>query len=243
MSAQILAYPAAERQILIIEDERDLAELVRLQLADLPAQVTLAHTGPDGLQAALAKHWDVILLDLRLPGMDGLDICRELRAQGVQTPVLMLTSRATELDRVLGLELGADDYLTKPFSALELSARVKALIRRAAMAGTPVARAQSPLACGTLWLDPERRQVKVAGKNIECTAKEFDLLHHFARHPGKVFKRMDLLSEVWGYGHEGYEHTVNSHINRLRAKIETDPGKPEFILTVWGVGYKFWVPA
>lgn len=239
MSAQLLAYPQTPRTVLIIEDERDLAELVQLQLADLSADCTLAHTGPEGLRLAMAQSWDVILLDLRLPGLDGLDVCRELRAQGNQTPVLMLTSRATELDRVLGLELGADDYLTKPFSALELVARVKALIRRADMRGSPPIAAAAPVAVGDLWLDPERRTVKVANQSVECTAREFDLLLHFARHPGKVFRRMDLLRDVWGYGHEGYEHTVNSHINRLRAKIENDPSKPQYILTVWGVGYKF----
>lgn len=242
MTAQLLAYPQAPRRILIIEDERDLAELVQLQLADLSAECRLAHTGPEGLRLALAQSWDAILLDLRLPGMDGLDICRELRAKGNQTPVLMLTSRATELDRVLGLELGADDYLTKPFSALELNARVKALMRRAAMGTTAKPARAGPMQLGDLWIDPEQRLVRIAARAVECTAKEFDLLLFFARHPGKVFRRMDLLSEVWGYGHEGYEHTVNSHINRLRAKIESDPGKPEYILTVWGVGYKFGVP-
>ncbi|MDN3640475.1 response regulator transcription factor [Simiduia curdlanivorans] len=240
MSAKILAYPTPERRFLIIEDEKDLAELVQLQLRDLSAECIKCHCGSEGLALALAQQWDLILLDLRLPGMDGLDVCRELRAKGITTPVLMLTSRATELDRVLGLELGADDYLTKPFSSLELVARVKALLRRAAMHQTPAPNSvDNLLHVGDVLIDSQQRRVEVRGQNIDCTAKEFDLLRYFVSNPGKVFRRMDLLQEVWGYGHDGYEHTVNSHINRLRAKIERDPSQPKYILTVWGVGYKF----
>lgn len=226
-----------DKHFLIIEDEPDLAHLVALHLSELSAECVICHDGESGLQAALTGNFQVILLDLRLPGKDGLDVCRELRAEGVQTPVLMLTSRATELDRVLGLELGADDYLTKPFSNLELVARVKALMRRAQM-GREVA-PRELLQVGDLAINGRDRTVAMAGRAIECTAKEFDLLQHFARYPGKVFRRMDLLQAVWGYGHEGYEHTVNSHINRLRAKLEPDPTSPKYILTVWGVGYKF----
>jgi len=155
----------------------------------------------------------------------------------------MLTAKSTELDRVLGLEMGADDYLTQPFSIRELMARVKALLRRAeAMRANPQQAGESAgdtLRCGELQIDSERREVTISGKPVELTAKEFDLLLHFARHPGRVYSRVQLLDQVWGYGHEGYEHTVNSHINRLRAKIEADPAKPRYVLTVWGVGYKF----
>ncbi|AFU98476.1 response regulator transcription factor [Simiduia agarivorans] len=227
-----------DKRFLIIEDEPDLANLVALHLHELSGECVICHDGESGLREALSGKYQVVLLDLRLPGKDGLDVCRELRAQGVQTPVLMLTSRATELDRVLGLELGADDYLTKPFSNLELVARVKALLRRAQMGQTPVA-PKELLQVGDVQVNGRDRTVAVCGRAIECTAKEFDLLQHFARFPGKVFRRMDLLQDVWGYGHEGYEHTVNSHINRLRAKIEPDPASPKYILTVWGVGYKF----
>lgn len=229
----------AKRRFLIIEDEVDLAELIRLHLQDLNAETELAHDGITGLKLALTQPWDIIILDLRLPGKDGLDVCRELRAGGVNSPLLMLTSRSTELDRVLGLELGADDYLTKPFSTLELVARVKALLRRSEI--KPVTQATTPkhLHCGHIDLDAERHLAQVNQQNVELTAKEFELLWYFASHPGKVFTRADLLSAVWGYGHDGYDHTVNSHINRLRAKIEQDPAHPEAILTVWGVGYKF----
>ncbi len=228
-----------ERRFLIIEDEIDLAKLIKLHLQDLNAVTQLAHDGVTGLELALTQTWDVIILDLRLPGKDGLDVCRELRAAGVNTPVLMLTARSTELDRVLGLELGADDYLTKPFSTLELAARVKALLRRSEIKPSSEPSAPKYLQHGHISLDSERHIASVFQKPVELTAKEFELLWYFASHPGKVFSRADLLSSVWGYGHDGYDHTVNSHINRLRAKVEEDPANPKTILTVWGVGYKF----
>jgi DNA-binding response OmpR family regulator len=175
-----------------------------------------------------------------LPGMDGLDICKRLRAGARYVPILMMTSRAAEIDRVLGLELGADDYLTKPFSLNELLARVKALFRRVdAMSAAAAGPAAKTLTAGELAIDLDRRVVTLAGRAVELTAKEFDLLAHFAAHPGRVFTRAQLLDKVWGYSNIGYEHTVNSHINRLRSKIEQDPAKPRYIVTVWSVGYKF----
>jgi DNA-binding response OmpR family regulator len=175
-----------------------------------------------------------------LPGMDGMDVCRMLRNKKIYTPVLMLTARTSELDRVLGLEAGADDYLTKPFSVPELVARVNAIIRRSEQyQPDPGSKITERLSFGSLSVDPESRQVLVNGDSIELTAKEFDLLWHFASHPGRVYTREQLLSNVWGYGHSGYEHTVNSHINRLRSKIENDPANPRYVITVWGVGYKF----
>lgn len=230
------------QSILVIEDNTDIAELVALHLGDEGYEVTVHHDGSDGLSAARAGNYDLLVLDLMLPGTDGLTICRELRSEPHYLPILMLTAKSTELDRVLGLEMGADDYLTKPFSIRELVARVKALLRRAeAMGGTgqQAPASEETLQCGELEIDTEKRQVTIAGKAVELTAKEFDLLLHFARHPGRVYSRVQLLDQVWGYGHEGYEHTVNSHINRLRAKIETDPARPHFVLTVWGIGYKF----
>ena len=174
-----------------------------------------------------------------LPQLNGLEVCKRLRAQSVYTPVLVITSKSSEFDRVLGLELGADDYLTKPFSVVELMARVKAIFRRVdALRSTPVQPAKR-IRIGELDIDVDRRQVTLAGRPIELTAKEFDLLAFFAAHPGRVFNRGQLLDKVWGYSHSGYEHTVNSHINRLRAKIERDPANPRYILTVWSVGYKF----
>jgi DNA-binding response OmpR family regulator len=230
------------RRVLLIEDDHDIANLVAMHLRDEDCEVEVHHDGKAGLAAAESGQHDLLILDLMLPGLDGLSICRQLRAGERYLPILMLTAKSSELDRVLGLEFGADDYLTKPFSVRELVARVKALFRRAeAMAGTATpASAETPtLQCGNLHIDVEKRSVTVAGKAVELTAKEFELLLHFARHPGRVYSRVQLLDQVWGYGHEGYEHTVNSHINRLRAKIEQDPANPHYILTVWGVGYKF----
>jgi DNA-binding response OmpR family regulator len=228
------------RRVLVVEDDRDIAELVRLHLADLGCEVELAHDGAAGLARAQAQRFDLVILDVMLPGMDGLDICKRLRAGADYLPILMTTSKASELDRVLGLELGADDYLTKPFSVGELMARVKALFRRVdAMAASAAKPRPATLDAGELSIDLDRRVVTLAGRPVELTAKEFDLLAHFAANPGRVFNRAQLLDKVWGYSNIGYEHTVNSHINRLRAKIEQDPAKPRYVLTVWSVGYKF----
>ena len=226
--------------VLVIEDNNDIAHLLQLHLHDLHCEVTHELDGTLGVQQALAKSFDLIILDLMLPGMDGLEICKHLRAQSNYTPILMLTAKSTELDRVVGLELGADDYLTKPFSIPELLARVKAIFRRMnALSSQPALPSQEILRINNFSIDIEKRTVSLHGSSIELTAKEFDLLLHFASHPGRVYTRPQLLDLVWGYGHDGYEHTVNSHINRLRAKIEDNPAKPQYILTVWGVGYKF----
>lgn len=230
----------APRTILVIEDDPHIAQLLHLHLRDTGYDVDVAPDGPTGLQQALAKSYDLVLLDLMLPGMDGLDLCRKLRASSKYSLILMLTAKSTELDRVMGLEVGADDYLTKPFSILELLARVKALFRR-----MDALRSQPPLAkpltirAGDLVIEVDKRKVLRQGRTLELTAKEFDLLLQFAQHPGQVYTRATLLDLVWGYSHEGYEHTVNSHINRLRAKIEDDSSRPRYILTVWGVGYSF----
>lgn len=230
------------QRVLLIEDDRDIAGLVGMHLGDEGYEVVTFHDGSEGLAAAKAQNFDLLVLDLMLPGTDGLTICRELRNRERYLPILMLTAKSSELDRVLGLELGADDYLTKPFSIRELVARVKALLRRAEAMGSQESPANttSPLLhCGEMQIDAERRSVTIAGSAVDLTAKEFDLLYYFASHPGRVYSRIQLLDQVWGYGHEGYEHTVNSHINRLRGKIEQDPANPRYILTVWGVGYKF----
>ena len=232
----------SKRRILVVEDEKDIADLVALHLNDLCEELVMAYDGYDGMRLATTDHWDLIILDLRLPGPDGLEICRAIRRERPYQPVLMLTSKSSELDRVLGLETGADDYLTKPFSVLELVARVRAIFRRIEnVRQLPQDRkaASAIVTAGRLRIDSARREVWLGDRQIDLTAREFDLLAFFARHPGRVFRRAELLDNVWGYGHEGYEHTVNSHINRLRAKIENDPSKPELIVTVWGVGYKF----
>ena len=235
------------RSILVIEDERDIAELIALHLSDLPAEITLANDGPGGLQLALQRPWDAIVLDIRLPGLNGLDLCREVRSKMSHVPILMLTARSGELDRVLGLELGADDYLTKPFSVLELQARVKALLRRSAVTATRAAQAsaQKPtrIEQGSLRIDRVQRRAWIAGTELVLTPREFDLLWHFVQHPGRVFTRTELLADVWGHGYEGYDHTVNSHINRLRSKLDDERAQATFIHTVWGVGYRFEVAA
>lgn len=227
-----------KRNVLVVEDETDIAELLALHLQDLDCDVTRAADGHEGMRQAFARNWDLLILDLRLPGPDGLSICRALRRESRYAPILMLTSKSSELDRVLGLELGADDYVTKPFSVSELMARVKAIFRRIESLEKLTPSGTGSISVGPLKIDANGRQVEVNGESMPLTAREFDLLLHFARHPGHVFSRAQLLDSVWGYGHEGYEHTVNSHINRLRSKIEPDPAHPEMIVTVWGVGYK-----
>ncbi|MEO0435910.1 MAG: response regulator transcription factor [Pseudomonadota bacterium] len=227
-------------RILLVEDDPDIARLVQLHLDDVPAVTTHSSRGDEGLALARQQSWDLIILDIRLPGLSGLDICRELRSEGLNIPVLMLTAKSSELDRVLGLELGADDYLTKPFSPLELAARVKALLRRAKLSSAENQKSGDPrIELGPFEICSQSHSVSLLGKRVELTSREFDLLLHFARHPGRVFRRTELLDEVWGYGHDGYEHTVNTHINRLRQKIEPDPAEPRYVVTVWGVGYRF----
>ena len=228
------------RKILVVEDNKDLAQLLKIHLSDLSYKVELAFDGDSGLAKAESENYDLIILDLMLPGIDGLEICRRLRQKPAYTPILMLTSKSTELDRVLGLEMGADDYVTKPFSIRELMARVKAIFRRIdELKFDRQGNKPQVISTEDLVIDPEKRKVSLKGKPINLTAKEFDLLLFFSQHPGRVFTRSQLLDDVWGYGHDGYEHTVNSHINRLRAKIEENPSQPLYILTVWGVGYKF----
>ena len=232
------------KRVLVVEDEPEIRRLVELHLRDIGCHVGLAATGREGLKRAQQEVWDLIILDLMLPQVDGLEICRQVRAAPSgrpYTPILMLTAKSTEIDRVLGLETGADDYLVKPFSVRELMARVRAIFRRVEAIGLPGRSAgeAEEIVVGGLEIDSGRRRVVLDGKQLHLTAKEFDLLLYFARHPGHVYTRNDLLEKVWGYGHGGYEHTVNSHINRLRSKIERDPAQPCLVLTVWGVGYRF----
>jgi len=227
------------RRILVVEDNPDLADLVTLNLRDEGYAVEYIGDGCLALAKLQAEPYDLVILDLMLPGMDGLMLCNQLRNRPDYLPILMLTAKSTELDRVLGLEVGADDYVTKPFSIRELMARVKALFRRVDAMCKVSAEKNEQLEFNGLKIDSDKRQVCLDGKEINLTSREFDLLLYFARNPGRVYSRSQLLDAVWGYGHDGYEHTVNSHINRLRAKIEDQPADPHFILTVWGVGYKF----
>ena len=226
------------RNILIVEDNLDIAKLIQMHLTDSGCRTVVTHDGLAAVEQMENNAFDLVILDLMLPKMDGMDVCRRIRKQTHYTPVLMLTSKSSELDRVIGLEVGADDYVSKPFSIRELLARVKAQLRRAdATEGEH--KNTEELKFKQLHIQPDNRKVSLDNRNIDLTAKEFDLLYKFAKNPGRVFSRSQLLDSVWGYGHEGYEHTVNSHINRLRSKIEEKPAQPNFIKTVWGIGYKF----
>lgn len=227
------------KKILLVEDDQDIATLLRLNLQDEGYQIVHEADGARALLQLEQSVWDAVILDLMLPGVDGLEICCRIRQMRRYLPVIIISARTSETHRVLGLETGADDYLPKPFSVLELVARVKALFRRQEAMGQSIRLESGAIASHGLTIDPLSREVRLHGESIELTPREFDLLYWFARHPGEVFSRLSLLENVWGYQHEGYEHTVNTHINRLRIKIEKDPAEPEIILTVWGKGYKF----
>ena len=232
--------PAA--RLLVVEDDADLSDLLRLHLSDAGYAVEAVADGALALQKALAGGYDLLVLDVMLPGLTGTEVCRRLRAAGRTVPILMLTARGAEADRVAGLETGADDYVPKPFSVREVLARVAALLRRVAM-DRPPPDPDEALAVGGLTVLPQQRVVLRDGAPLALTAKEFDLLVLFARHPGRAFSRADLLDLVWGVQYAGYAHTVNTHINRLRAKIEPDPAQPTVVETVWGVGYRLAAPA
>jgi two-component system alkaline phosphatase synthesis response regulator PhoP len=230
---------ATMKNILMIEDDPNIVELVGIHLKDIHCQHTAAGSGMDGIRLAMKKPFDLIILDLMLPDIDGIEVCKRLRAEKVATPILMLTARSEEIDKIIGLETGADDYLTKPFSIREFIARVKAILRRTDLDKSARTVSEDILSCGDLVMDPAKRKVMRGNNKVELTPKEFDLLHLFMTNPGKSYSREDLLNIIWGYEFSGYEHTVNAHINRLRTKIETEMSKPEFILTTWGVGYRF----
>ena len=228
------------KKILLIEDNQDMAELLALHLRDLQHTVKLCFDGDSGLQCVENYQYDLIILDLMLPGTDGLSICKTIRKNQHYTPILMLTAKDSELDRVKGLEMGADDYVTKPFSITEVLARIKAIFRRSdAMEISEQGDLSHIIKRGLIIINPDKHTVTIENQAVDLTAKEFELLLFFARHPGRVYTRNELLNQIWGYSHDGYEHTVNSHINRLRIKIEADSKHPVYIQTVWGVGYKF----
>lgn len=227
------------RRILLVEDDAHIADLLSLHLRDEGLEVVHCARGDDGLAHLERGGWDALVLDLMLPGVDGLEICRRARAMTRYTPIIIISARSSEVHRILGLEIGADDYLAKPFSVLELVARVKALLRRVDALAQSARLESGSLSVNGLVMDPVARDACLNGRHLDLTPREFDLLYFFARQSGKVFSRMDLLNAVWGYQHEGYEHTVNTHINRLRAKVELNPAQPTRILTVWGRGYKF----
>ena len=227
-------------KVLIIEDDKDIADLIAIHIADLGFEIDKAFDGKEGLLKALNNVYKMILLDIRLPGLDGVEICKRIRQEKNHTPILMVTSKSEEVDKIIGLEVGADDYITKPFSIRELIARVKAILRRAELTQqVKTSDVNQEIKCEGLYINVTLRNVEVRGKRIELSPKEFDLLVLFASNPGRTYTRTQLLDQVWGYQFEGYEHTVNSHINRLRTKIEQNLNEPQFLLTTWGVGYRF----
>ncbi len=228
--------------ILVVEDEPDIARLIDLHLSDAGFDVEIAGTAGAGLNSARRNGPDLVILDLMLPDGDGLDVCRALRASADYTPILILTARSAELDRVVGLEVGADDYLVKPFAVRELVARVKAILRRVELSTGVAQRSISRLEMEGLVIEPDKRCVTVNAAPVELTVTEFDLLVQLASNPGRVYTRAQLLDLVWGVASDSYEHTVNAHVNRLRAKIEPNPSQPFYVRTVWGVGYRFLDP-
>ena len=226
--------------IVVVEDDQAIADMLCLHLKEQHYQVTHFDDGLKARTFLLKENYDLVLLDIMLPNYNGLDICKELRQVQPITPILLLTSMSGEADRVIGLELGADDYLTKPFSLRECIARVKALLRRSQYSQAPIEEVNDQeLIFEELYIHVSHRLIKLAERSIDLTAREFDLLVYLASHAEQVFSRNQLLDSVWGYSHEGYEHTVNTHINRLRNKLKRSDNQADFIQTVWGVGYKF----
>ncbi|HAA10670.1 MAG TPA: DNA-binding response regulator, partial [Cytophagales bacterium] len=224
-----------QRKVIIIEDDVEICELLKIHLADLDCALETYGDGLEGLEAIKKNEADLVILDIKLPSMDGIELCQKVRALDITVPIIMLTARSEEIDRVLGLEVGADDYMTKPFSVREFIARVKAIFRRSKILAEQLNQKEDPkrLSFPGLTIDIDLRKVLVGEKKVELSPKEFDLLVLMASHPGKSYNRRRLLSLIWGVEFEGYEHTVNSHINRLRAKIEPSMDSPTFILTTW----------
>lgn len=229
------------KRVLIVEDDKNIVELLSIHLRDLGCELDVALDGQEGLLKILSGQYQLIILDLMLPSMDGIEVCRKARAKGINSPIMMLTAKSEEIDKVLGLEMGADDYMTKPFSIREFIARVKAIFRRTALIQEHLKASEKSqlLSYGDLQIDLEKRKVSISGKRIELSPKEFELLVLLASSPGKSYNRSMILNLVWGYDFDGFEHTVNAHINRLRMKIEPNVQQPIYILTTWGVGYRF----
>jgi DNA-binding response OmpR family regulator len=231
--------PAQATSLLIIEDDENISSAIQEYFSRAGYNVSTAGDGLAGIELAAKVRPDAVVLDLMLPKMDGLAVCKELRLKAPQMPILMLTAKDDVVDKVLGLEMGADDYITKPFSLRELEARIKSVLRRSRAGASSDGQEEAPIQRGNLRIDPIRREVTIGEKQVELTPKEFDLLRLFASNPGRVFPRKYLLEKIWDYSYEGYDRTIDSHINRLRAKIEQNPDNPQLVLTVWGIGYKF----
>src|SRR5690349_9581968 len=232
---------SGERKVslLVVEDDENISTAISEYFSRAGYNVRTVEDGLNGVKAALDDPPDAVVLDLMLPKMDGLAVCKELREKVGYLPILMLTAKDDVVDKVLGLEMGADDYITKPFSLRELEARIKSVLRRSRAGVATDGQDEVPIQRGNLRIDPIRREVTIGEKQVELTPKEFDLLRLFASNPGRVFPRKYLLEKIWDYSYEGYDRTIDSHINRLRAKIEQNPDNPQLVLTVWGIGYKF----
>ncbi len=226
--------------LLVVEDDENISSAISEYFSRAGYNVKTVEDGLMGVKTAMDESPDAVVLDIMLPKMDGLAVCRELREKANHVPILMLTAKDDVVDKVLGLEMGADDYITKPFSLRELEARIKSVLRRSKTpAGADGAKDEAPISRGHLRIDPARREVTIGERQVDLTPKEFDLLRLFAANPGRVFPRKYLLEKIWDYSYEGYDRTIDSHINRLRAKIEDNPENPQMVLTVWGIGYKF----
>ncbi len=230
----------AREKLLVVEDDPAIQRMISDYFRHVGYEVLTAGDGEIGVRLALNDQPTVMILDLMLPKIDGLTVCRQVRERYPTLPIIMLTAKDDVVDKVLGLEMGADDYMTKPFSLRELEARLKSVLRRTrAKVSDKQDSDQAPIVRGNLRIDPARREVTIGDRAVELTPKEFELLSLFASHPGRVYSRKFLLENIWDYTYSGYDRTIDSHINRLRAKIEENPDEPKMVLTVWGVGYKF----
>ncbi|MEP6948704.1 MAG: response regulator transcription factor [Ginsengibacter sp.] len=227
------------KKILLVEDDPEITRLLNLHFDKHLYELCNCATGKEAIEKAGAGNFNLIILDIALPDSDGMEICKKIRAIDTGTPVMMLTCHSEESDKVLALELGADDYVTKPFGILELMARVKALLRRSHQNQPDDIGEKAEIIYKDIRIDGDKRKAEVNGKRLDLTPKEFDLLFLLARNPGKTFSRKELLEKIWGYVFSGYDHTITSHINRLRIKIEPDLQYPQYILTSWGTGYRF----
>lgn len=230
----------SQEKLLIVEDDTAIQRMISDYFRHVGYEIITAGDGEAGVRLAISERPTVMILDLMLPKLDGLSVCRQVRERNSSLPIIMLTAKDDVVDKVVGLEMGADDYLTKPFSLRELEARLKTVLRRTRNRPSDDEDGnQAPIIRGNLRIDPARREVTIGGKAIELTPKEFELLSLFAAHPGRVYSRKFLLENIWDYTYSGYDRTIDSHINRLRAKIEENPDEPKMVMTVWGVGYKF----
>jgi DNA-binding response OmpR family regulator len=232
--------PATNGRLLVVEDDPGVRQMISDYFRENGYEVSTASDGETGIRLASDERPDALILNVMLPRTDGFSVCRHIRERNPALPILILTAKDEVKDKVLGLEMGADDYITKPFSLRELEARVRSVLRRVRVkSGDQDEADQQPILRGCLRIDPARREVTINGRHVDLTPKEFELLALFAAHPGRVYSRKYLLENIWDYTYSGYDRTIDSHINRLRAKIEEDPDNPQMVMTVWGVGYKF----